>query len=210
MTESNDWSPSNLTSLTYALMHVQLDDAEAPRRTAEAMLDGRVYRGSPEEHRQEVRNLLNSDNNLGFDENHSDTGIREFFRKVLTLLESPKPWPTLDFHQLRSGVERRKLDTSPAIGRIDLSGPVVSRRIERPFDSYVRGGVEYEIIVLRSLSGRTLALRAKPASTEAGSVDFISLDPDPQAAISEFEALTGIAVEPIYAPTPPNQPYPLI
>lgn len=196
MTSPTEALKSLLFRMTYPIIYVHEDDIEAPQRIAEAVLNGTSYSEPPAEFRDKIRALLDSGINMGFDENHTDAGVRKFFRAVLDLLDKPRPWPEFDLQRIRNNPS--DLYEAPVIGHLEMNGHAVKAILQRPFDRSWRGGVGFtdenlrEIMPLQLRTGQRLALRAKPTAVE-GIVEVLSPDP-PDETIANFEAFTGIAV----------------
>lgn len=185
-----------LVRMTYPIIYVHEDDIEGPQRIAEGVLDGSAYNESPAEFRDKINVLFESGIDMGFDDNHTDAGVRRFFRNVLDLLDTPRPWPEFDVQRIRAA--QPDVDDAPVIGRVEMTGDKVKSVLQRPFERSWLGHTKFtdenvrEILRLKLRTGERVALRAKPTAVE-GTVDVLSPDP-PEPTIANFEALTGIAV----------------
>lgn len=186
-----------INQILYGAQQGRLDDAAA-ERTAQAMVDHRVFGNGPAAYLSAIEQALRSDDALveGLPVRVQEAEFRDFLSRLRERLIALQPWPEPRFRKLPVS-EWASFGLARPIARIDKSVQGVADRLPSIFDNVAIGDVRLPVLMLRLRTGEDVALMGS-TDTKAQTVTLLQRDPrDPRETIEHFTEFTGLAAEPL-------------
>lgn len=186
-----------INQILYGAQQGRLDD-ETAERTAQAMVDHRVFGAGPAAYLSAVEHALRSSDTLveGLPVRVPEAEFRDFLSRLRERLIAAQPWPQPRFRKLSVSEWPGFGDARP-IARIDKSVQSVADRLPSIFDHVAIGDTRLPVLILRLRTGEDVALLGSVDRTSRA-VTLLQRDQrDPRETIEHFTEFTGLAAEPL-------------
>jgi hypothetical protein len=188
-----------INQILYGAAPGRLDD-ETAERTAQAMVDYRVFVDGPAAYLSAIEQALRSGGTLagGLPVNLSETEFRDFLSRIRARLIAAQPWPQPRFRKLPVSQWQGFGEARP-IARIDKSVQSVADRLPSIFDHVAIGDARLPVLILRLRTGEDVALMGSVDSTARVVTLLQREERDPRETIEHFTEFTGLPAEPLSA-----------